>query len=74
MKLEEQIKRVIEERLHVKIRHDSETLFDMGADSLDIIELADKLEEVFGIKIKDEDLSTDLTVGDVIKFVKEELK
>ena len=73
MKLEEQVKQIIEEQLHVKVRGNYEELSDMGADSLDIIELADKLEEAFGIKIKDEDLSTDLTVGDVIKFVKEGL-
>ena len=70
MKIEEQIKRVIEEQLHVKIRHDGETLEDMCADSLDMVELANTLEETFGAAIDDKDLKLDLTVRDIIRLVK----
>lgn len=70
MKLEEQIKRVIEEQLHVKIRHDGETLEDMCADSLDMVELANTLEEQFNIVIDDKDLTLDLAVRDIIRLVK----
>ena len=74
MKIEEQVKQILEEKLHVKIRHDGEELFDMGADSLDLIEIADELEEKFEIKIKDEELSTELTVRDVIRMVRHKVE
>ena len=71
MTLEEQANQIIEEQLHVKVRGDYEELSDMGCDSLDLIELADKLEEEFEIKIGDDDLSNTQTVRDVIRLVKE---
>ena len=74
MKIEEQVKRIIEDQLHVKIRTDGEKLFDMGADSLDLIELANELEERFEIKIKDEELSTELTVRDVVRMVRHKVE
>lgn len=70
MKIEEQIKRVIEEQLHVKIRHDGETLFDMGADGVDLIELERELEGRFHIRIKFETLTEETTVRDIIRLVK----
>lgn len=70
MKLEETVKQIIEEQLHVKIRHDGETLEDMCADSLDMVELANVLEETFGVIINDSDLKLDLSVRDIIHLVK----
>lgn len=74
MKLEEQVKQIIEEQLHVKVRGDYEELSDMGCDSLDLIELADKLEEEFEIKISDDDLSNTQTVRDVIRLVRSKVE
>lgn len=74
MKLEEQVKQILEEKLHVRIRHDGEELFDMGADSLDLIEIADELEDKFEIKIENEELSTSLTVRDVTRMVKSKVE
>ena len=74
MKIEEQVKQILEEQLHVKVRGDYEELSDMGCDSLDLIELVDKLEEEFEIKIGDDDLSNTQTVRDVIRLVKEARK
>lgn len=74
MKQEEQIKRIIEDKLHVKIRHNGETLFDMGADSLDVIELINEFEDTFDIHLLDTDIVSDMTVRDVISLVKEARK
>lgn len=69
MKLEEQIKLIIEDKLHVKIRHNGETLSDMCADELDIIEIANEFEDMFDIKINNEELSEELTVREVVRLV-----
>ena len=74
MKIEEQVKQIIEEQLHVKIRYDGEELFDMGCDGVDIIEIANELEEKFEIKIKNEELSTELTVRDVVRMVRHKVE
>jgi acyl carrier protein len=44
---------------------------DMGADSLDIVELVMELEDEFGVSIPDEDAEKMQTVGDVVKFINE---
>lgn len=43
---------------------------DLGADSLDLFELAMSLEDAFGVKIPTEDLEKINTVGDVVQYVK----
>jgi len=45
------------------------TLQDLGADSLDIVEIIMKLEEQFGIQIKDEEAEKLQTVDDVVSYV-----
>ena len=45
------------------------TLQDLGADSLDMVEIVMKLEEVFGIEIKDEDAEKLTNVNDVVDYV-----
>ena len=47
---------------------------DLGADSLDAVELLMEFEKVFGIKIPDEETSTIATVQDAIDKVKEKLE
>ncbi len=44
---------------------------DLGADSLDLIELQMALEEEFGIEIPDEDAEKFVTIGDMVKYVEE---
>lgn len=70
MTLEEQVKQTIEEQLHVKINGDYEKLSELGADSLDLLELSINLEENFGLKIDDDILNADYTVRDIIELVK----
>ena len=49
-----------------------ETTFeDLGADSLDIVELSMALEEEFGVTIADEELPNMKTVGDLVKYLED---
>ena len=47
---------------------------DLGADSLDIVELVMALEEEFDIEIPDNDAEKVVTVGDVVEYIKENVK
>ncbi len=44
---------------------------DLGADSLDVVDLIMSLEEEFDIKIPDEEVENVKTVGDIVKFIEE---
>lgn len=46
---------------------------DLGADSLDIVELVMELEDVFGTEISDEDAEQITTVGDAVKYIEAHL-
>lgn len=48
---------------------DSDITGDLGADSLDIVELADKFEKHFSIKASDEDIMAIKTVSDILIFI-----
>lgn len=49
------------------------TFTDLGADSLDVVELIMEFETIFNIKIPDEDAENILTVGDAEKYIREKL-
>ena len=68
----EQVKNVIAEELEVEVSQISmESLIvdDLGADSLDVVELIMRLEENFEIEIPDEDAEKIQSVGDAVKFI-----
>ncbi|MDH4200658.1 MAG: acyl carrier protein [Spirochaetia bacterium] len=68
------IKKIIAEQLGVdesEITQESHFIDDLGADSLDTVELVMALEEEFGIEIPDEDAEKIQTVGDVAKYIDE---
>jgi acyl carrier protein len=70
--VEDRIKSTIVDQLGIdasKISANSSLVDDLGADSLDIVELVMAMEEEFGIEIPDEDAEKIKTVGDVIKYV-----
>jgi len=70
----ERIKKIIAEQLGVdeaEISPESHFIDDLGADSLDTVELVMALEEEFGIEIPDEDAEKIQTVGDVAKYIDE---
>ena len=72
--IEGRIKEIIVEQLGVKpeqITPEAKFIEDLGADSLDTVELVMALEEEFGNEIPDEDAEKLISVGDVIRFIEE---
>ncbi|MBQ3415969.1 MAG: acyl carrier protein [Clostridia bacterium] len=70
----EKIKGIIVEQLSVTestVTMESSFIDDLGADSLDIVELIMALEEQFDIEIPDSDAEKVVTVGDVVEYIKE---
>lgn len=64
--------KIIVEQLGVKeeeVKSDARFVEDLGADSLDTVELVMALEEEFGIEIPDEDAERAKTVKDVIEYI-----
>ena len=76
MDLFEEIKQVVSEQLGVKseeIKPTASFRDDLGADSLDAVELIMALEEKFGIEIPDADAEAMLTVNDAIKYIENKI-
>lgn len=70
----EKIKGIIAEQLGVSeglVTLEATFIDDLSADSLDIVELVMTLEEEFDIQIPDEDAEKIVSVGDVVKYIKE---
>lgn len=44
---------------------------DLGADSLDLVDLVMSVEEEFGVKVADEDLENIKTIGDIVNYIEE---
>ena len=68
----DKVKEVIAEQLNVDaadIASESAFVDDLGADSLDIVELVMALEEEFGISIPDEEAENIRTVGDAVNYI-----
>ncbi|HMV45851.1 MAG TPA: acyl carrier protein [Leptospiraceae bacterium] len=68
----DKIKAIIVEQLGVdesEVTPEAHFIDDLGADSLDTVELVMALEEEFGIEISDEDAEKIQTVGDVAKYI-----
>ncbi len=77
MALADEVKAIIAEQLGVKIEEVTEKasfIDDLGADSLDTVELVMALEEKFNIEIPDEDAEKMTTVGEAIKYLEEKTK
>lgn len=73
----EKVKGIIVEQLGVSdtsINMEASFIDDLGADSLDIVELIMALEEEFDIEIPDADAEKVITVGDVVDYIKENVK
>ena len=76
MGAEERIKKIISEQLGVEeedVVPEAKFADDLGADSLDTVELVMALEEEFDIEIPDEDAEKIQTVGSAITFIKEKV-
>ena len=72
MSLEEKVKDIIVDKLGVsadQIKEDANFIDDLGADSLDTVELVMAFEEEFGIEVPDEEAEKLTSVGDVVKYI-----
>ncbi len=68
------VKKIVVEHLDVdseKVLDNASFIDDLGADSLDTVELVMAFEEEFGIEIPDDAAETIQTVGDAVKFIQE---
>ncbi|WP_299226172.1 acyl carrier protein [Sulfurihydrogenibium sp.] len=73
MSVEQRVKEIIADQLGVdmeKITPEARFVDDLGADSLDVVELIMAFEEEFGIEIPDEDAEKIATVKDVLDYIK----
>ncbi len=69
----EKVKEIISEQLGVdeeEVVNDAQFIEDLGADSLDLVELIMALEEEFDLEIPDEDAEKITTIGDAVEYIK----
>ncbi len=72
--VDQKVKDIIVEQLSVnaeQVTPEAKFIEDLGADSLDIVELVMAFEEEFGIEVPDGDAEKLLTVGDVVKYIED---
>ena len=72
--VEERVKEIIIKRMDVNkesVTPETSFINDMGADSLDIVELVMEFEDAFDMNIPDEDAEKIQTVGDAVNYIKE---
>ena len=72
MSVEDKVKKIIAEKLGVDLEEvvpDATFVDDLGADSLDLVELIMSMEEEFDIEISDEDAEELLSVKDAIEYI-----
>lgn len=77
MTVAEKVKKIIVEQLGVsesEVVPEAKFIDDLGADSLDIVELIMAFEDEYGIEIPDEDAEKIETVGDAIRYIEEHVK
>ena len=77
MELEQRISEIVMDQLGVSrddIESESSFIDDLGADSLDIVELVMAMEEEFGVEIPEDDSEKLQTFGDVVAYLKEKLE
>jgi acyl carrier protein len=72
MSVEQRVREIVAEQLERdvnEVTNSASFIDDLGADSLDIVELVMKMEEEFGIEIPDEEAEKIKTVNDVIQYI-----
>ena len=77
MNIEQKVKDIIVQQLGVdpeKVKSAASFVEDLGADSLDTVELVMAFEEEFGVEIPDEEAEKIRTVGDAVNYLKEHAK
>jgi len=77
MTVESKVKQIVAEQLGKdvnEVKSEASFIDDLGADSLDIVELVMKMEEEFGIEIPDEEAEKIKTVSNVVEYIKAHAK
>ncbi|ASS91590.1 MAG: acyl carrier protein [Bacillaceae bacterium] len=72
----ERVTKIIVDRLGVdesEVKLESSFKDDLGADSLDVVELVMELEDEFGMEISDEEAEQIVTVGDAVNYIQSKL-
>ena len=72
--IEDRVRKIVAEQLGVKeeeVKAEASFVDDLGADSLDTVELVMALEEAFDIEIPDEAAEGITTVGDAVKYIED---
>ena len=73
----DKVKKIIVEQLDVeedKVTEAASITDDLGADSLDVVDLVMSFEEEFDIEIPDDQVEKIKTVGDIVKFIEEKVE
>ncbi|MBP3937775.1 MAG: acyl carrier protein [Clostridia bacterium] len=74
MSIFEKLQEIIADQLELdidEITYDSHILDDLGADSLDVVDLVMSIEDEFGIEVPDEALENIRTVEDMVKYIED---
>jgi len=72
MSVEQRVREIVAEQLERdvnEVTNAASLIDDLGADSLDVVELVMKMEEEFGIEIPDEEAEKIKTVNDVVQYI-----
>ncbi|MEF9852591.1 MAG: acyl carrier protein [Hydrogenoanaerobacterium sp.] len=72
----EKVREIITEQLDVEedaVIMDANIIDDLGADSLDVVDLVMSLEEEFDTEIPDEEVENIKTVGDIVKYIESQV-
>ena len=72
----EKVRDILMDQLDVeeeKIKPDSNITDDLGADSLDVVDLVMSLEEEFDVEVPDEEVEHMKTVGDIVKYIEDRI-
>ena len=75
--VEDRVRKIVVEQLGVKeeeLKNDASFVDDLGADSLDTVELVMALEEEFETEIPDEDAEKIITIKDAVKYIVERME
>ena len=70
----EKVKAILCEQFELdedRVTMDSNLISDLGADSLDVIDLSMSIEDAFDIEVPDDEIEKFKTVGDIVRFVEE---
>ena len=76
MEVFEKISQILVDQLDItadKITMDSDIVEDLEADSLDVVDLVMSMEDEFGVEVPDEQIEAFHTVGDIVRFIEENM-